>query len=165
MADKNNEDLPRFVIPEKKVDTSWKEEMKKEREAAKAKAASEPPPAAKGAKAPTGGGGGGAGRTETSKAFVNFIAGLIQQVLMQLGKMENPFSSGGEIDLEGARYTIDLLSVLQEKTQGNLSAKEEQILTESIRDLRLHYVETVKAVESQAMNQAQPGQPGAEPPM
>jgi hypothetical protein len=154
MADQSkNGDLPRFVVPEKKVDTSWKEEMRREREAAKAKAAAEPSPAAgeKGSAA------GGAGPTETSKVFVNFVAGLIQQVLMQLGKMENPFAAGGEIDLEGARYTIDLLGVLQEKTKGNLSAKESQILAESIRDLRLHYVETVKAVESQVNKQPQPG--------
>jgi hypothetical protein len=47
-----------------------------------------------------------------------------------------------------AKHAIDLLSVLEEKTKGNLSAEEKQILESLLFDLRLRYVEAVKAGSS-----------------
>ncbi len=148
--EQNKEEQPGIIIPKKKVDSSWKEEVRKEKEKLRADEAEKAAEAgAKGSKkaAPTG---------EPNKIFLNFIAGLIQQVLMQLGKMENPYGGGQDVDLEGAKYTIELLTVLKEKTDGNLVAKEEQALAESLRELKFHFIETAKAMEEQLTQQAPP---------
>ena len=47
-------------------------------------------------------------------------------------------------NLELARFTIDLLDVLDAKTKGNLSEEENQILQKSLADLRLFYVKTAE---------------------
>jgi hypothetical protein len=149
--------IPRFRVTEKKVDSSWKEEVRKEREAAQAAAAK----GGKGAAAPVARTGGPAG---ASKVFVNFLAQLVQQGLVQLGHVENPFSGQREVDLDGARYTIDLLAVLQQKTKGNLSEQEQRMFTESLRELQLQYVGVAQAVGRQMKEQMQREQKGGKPP-
>ncbi len=174
MAEEPKDDaLPSFRIIEKKVDSSWKEEMRKERELA-AKGLSTAPADRAGAGAGPGtqagpkraekpekeaaGAAGGTGKP--SKVFVNFLAGLVQQTLMQLGRMENPFTGQSELDLEGARYTIELLAVIQEKTKGNLAAEETRVLGESLRDLKFQYVEIANEVARQMQEQVKKG-PGS----
>jgi hypothetical protein len=49
-----------------------------------------------------------------------------------------------------AKHAIDLLTVLEEKTKGNLSSEEEQILESLLFDLRLRYVEALKTVSAGA---------------
>ena len=156
-----NEEVPRIRFVEKKVDSGWKEEIRKEREAAKqGQAPSAPPPGlpkpgapaakpgapAKERPAPAGGAG------QPSKLFLSFLAQLVQQGLMQLGQVENPFTNQREVDLEGARFTIELLAVLQEKTKGNLADQESRMLSEAVRELQLQYVEIAQAVNRE-MNQ------------
>ena len=46
-------------------------------------------------------------------------------------------------DLEGARHTIDLMGVLQEKTRGNLTLEEQRLLENSLTELRFRYVQAV----------------------
>ncbi|MCY3020164.1 MAG: DUF1844 domain-containing protein, partial [Planctomycetota bacterium] len=130
--------IPAFRVSDKKVDESWKEEVRREREAA-AKAAgdaaarTEAPPAAPGAgkreAAPQAPATSGAApekpaqmgpEQQQSKVFMTFLAGLAQQALMQLGDIQNPFSGQQEVDLQGARYTVELLNTLRAKTKGNL---------------------------------------------
>jgi hypothetical protein len=168
-----NEEIPRFRFAEKKVDSSWKEEIRKEREAAKeapppapsAPSAPSPAPAhaptaapsAKGAApgkpaAAAAPGAAGATGVQPSKLFLTFLAQLVQQCLMQLGQVENPFTNQRELDLEGARFTIELLAILQEKTKGNLAEQEARMLGEAVRELQLQYVEISQAV-SREMNQ------------
>jgi hypothetical protein len=152
--EKEKEDLPRFRVFEKKVDSSWKEEVRKERAASSAGEEDGDPKAAGGKAA-------GSGKTpKESKIFVHFLASMIQQGLMQLGRMENPFTGQREVDIEGARYTIDILTTLQEKTAGNLAPQEDRVLKESIRDLRFQFIEISKAVEKQVKAQGAktPGQ-------
>jgi len=47
-------------------------------------------------------------------------------------------------DLEGARHSIDLLGMLQEKTRGNLTLEEQRLLENSLTELRFRYVEAVE---------------------
>lgn len=74
---------------------------------------------------------------------INF-AGLIQDLfatgMMQLGAELQP-GQPGQLDLEGARETIDLLGLLQQKTHGNLEEREERLLTSVLYELRMAYVE------------------------
>ena len=172
-----NNELPRFKAPEKKVDTSWKDEIRKERELAKqqaeqpgragpapasaAKAApGAPAKAGKAAEAPASGPGQAAGEgAKPNKIFLNFLTGLVQQAFMQLGLIENPYTGGRDMDLEGARYTIELLAVIQEKTKGNLAQQEERALAEAIRELKLQYVEITNEVNRQMQEQIKKAPP------
>lgn len=76
--------------------------------------------------------------------FIALITSLASTCWMQLGKVPNPVSNKIEKDLENAKFTIDLLRTLREKTQGNLTSEEEQILLSVITDLELNYAEEIK---------------------
>jgi hypothetical protein len=164
MSDDANEDIPKFRFVEKKVDTSWKDEVRKEREAASKEAASAPKsssPDGAGATAgktanakPAAAAAGPAKAGEPSRIFLEFLAQIVQQGLMQLGAMESPFTGQREVNLEGAQFTIELLGALQEKTKGNLVDQENRMLTEALRELQLHYVEVAQAVREQMQKQA-----------
>ncbi|MCZ7648401.1 MAG: DUF1844 domain-containing protein [Planctomycetota bacterium] len=168
-------EVPAFRIPKKKVDESWKEEVRKEREALKeaAPAPGGPKSAAPGGKPAARPAADAAARAEAdeteadesgaqpNRIFLNLIASLAQQALMQLGQMENPFSGRREVDLEGARQTIDLLDALKEKTRGNLAELEERTLTDAARELQFHYVEIARKVAAQMKARGQGRPPGA----
>ena len=188
MSDKPEEkkdEIPAFRITEKKVDDSWKEEMRREKLAAAAKAQPAQPPAreasrpapespaaeaapdqepatdetgpqAKPAAKPTG----TPQEQAQQKIFMSFISGLAQQALMQLGEMENPYTGQAELDLQGARYTVELLNTVLVKTKGNLSPEEEETLSGIIHDLKLRYVEVANEVQRQMAAQMQKGGPG-----
>lgn len=160
----SSEEIPVFRISEKKVDDSWKEEARREREAAaKAASSARPAPAeaspaaqsaeeasrAAGKPAQKEGGAKSAASDQAAKIFMNFLAGLAQQALMQLGEIESPFSGQRELDINGARYTLELLAVIQAKTKGNLSAEESQALGEALRDLKMRYIEVANEVQRQ----------------
>ncbi|MBI2060296.1 MAG: DUF1844 domain-containing protein [Nitrospirae bacterium] len=76
--------------------------------------------------------------------FDGFVRSLYTQIMIQLGLVENPLSSEMEVDVEGAKQTIDILDLLKEKTKGNLARQEEQVITEALTASRLAYVETTK---------------------
>jgi hypothetical protein len=63
--------------------------------------------------------------------------------LIALGQIENPLSGTLERNLEHAQFIIELLALLQEKTQGNLSAAESAQLNAALTELRLLYVESL----------------------
>jgi hypothetical protein len=65
--------------------------------------------------------------------------------MAQLGAVPDPASGQKQADLEGAKYTIEVLEVLEQKTVGNLSEPESQLLKEILFDLRLRYVQAAKA--------------------
>jgi hypothetical protein len=84
--------------------------------------------------------------------FERFMASLYMTAMLQMGLMRQ---QGGQpqVDIIGARQTIDTLSLLSEKTKGNLSAAEENFLQNSLYELRMAYVEVTNAL-------ARPPQPG-----
>jgi hypothetical protein len=65
--------------------------------------------------------------------------------MAQLGVVPDPTNGQKRVDLEGAKHTIELLEVLEQKTVGNLAEPESQLLKEILFDLRLRYVEAAKA--------------------
>lgn len=77
--------------------------------------------------------------------FLGLVAGLHMSAWMALGKVANPVTQKVERDLERAKETIDLLGVLEEKTQGNLHADESRLLQRMLYELRLNYVEELKS--------------------
>jgi len=72
--------------------------------------------------------------------FASFLISLGTQAFMHLGDIPNPLTQQREKDLPAAKQMIDLLGILQTKTQGNLTADEERLLQQLLLDLRLRYV-------------------------
>jgi hypothetical protein len=73
--------------------------------------------------------------------FATFLLSLGTSALIQLGEAPDPTTgSASTADLPSARQTIDLLGLLEEKTQGNLDESENHLLRHLLRDLRLHYL-------------------------
>ncbi len=73
-------------------------------------------------------------------SFTQFIGGFAVQTLVHLGRMSNPMTGETSVDLANAKYSIDILGILQEKTNGNLSGEEGEYLANLLRDLRMEYV-------------------------
>ena len=59
---------------------------------------------------------------------------------MLLGEVPNPYTNKKEEDLEAARHTVDILTILQEKTRGNLSKEEDQLLDSVLYELRMKFM-------------------------
>ena len=76
--------------------------------------------------------------------FATLVLSLGSSAIAYLGEVPAPGEEASERNLPMAKHAIDLLSVLQEKTRGNLSAEEGQVLESLLFDLRLRYVEAVK---------------------
>ncbi len=72
--------------------------------------------------------------------FATFIFSLNSSALVQLGMMDDPLSGKKTKDLAMAKQTIDILSMLEEKTRGNLDKDEAAMLKNILYDLRIHYV-------------------------
>ena len=76
--------------------------------------------------------------------FEALVSDLSKTAMFQLGLLQEP---GGELippDLPSARFTIDLLDELKEKTRGNLTPREGRLLEGILYELRLTYVEVQK---------------------
>ena len=77
--------------------------------------------------------------------FEKFIASIYMSALMQLG-LAAPQGEKPAVDLIGARQTIDTLAVLQEKTKGNLTPAEENMLQNLLYELRMAYLEVTNLI-------------------
>jgi hypothetical protein len=73
--------------------------------------------------------------------FAALVSMLTTQALFALGLLQVKGQEKREPDLELAKYNIDMLQTLQEKTKGNLSAEEETVLSNTLNDLRMGYVQ------------------------
>ncbi|MFP4213026.1 MAG: DUF1844 domain-containing protein [Desulfohalobiaceae bacterium] len=70
-----------------------------------------------------------------------FILSLGSSVLAHLGEVPDPSTGQTNQNLELARHTIDILGVLEEKTQGNLTPDEDNLLKNLLFELRMKYVQ------------------------
>jgi hypothetical protein len=84
--------------------------------------------------------------------FERFLASLYMTAMLQLGLMRQQ-GAQPQVDIIGARQTIDTLSLISEKTKGNLTPAEANFLQNSLYELRMAYVEVTNAL-------ARPPQPG-----
>jgi hypothetical protein len=82
---------------------------------------------------------------EFEMTFERFLASLYMTAMLQLGMMHEQ-GQQPHIDIIGARQTIDTLSLLAEKTKGNLTAQEQNFLQNSLYELRMAYVEVTNAL-------------------
>ena len=72
--------------------------------------------------------------------FAALISMLTTQALFALGLLQIKGQEKRQPDLEMARYNIDMLETLEEKTKGNLTKEEEIVLANTLSDLRMGYV-------------------------
>lgn len=110
---------------EKKVDEDWKEEVREEREVAHETQGQEQPPQRGPLPMPN---------------FSFLVTSLAMQVLMSFGEIPSPVTGKPNLDLEQAKHGIDTLGVLEEKTRGNLTEEEDNLLQTTLYDLRVRYV-------------------------
>jgi len=90
-------------------------------------------------------------RKQRDKALlVNLVMMLASTVMQQLGKVVNPLTGKTQIDLKGAEATIDMIEMLEAKTNGNRDADEDKLLQEALSTCRLNFVETAKDQPEQA---------------
>jgi hypothetical protein len=78
--------------------------------------------------------------------FSAFIEPLIAQAYMSLGMLRNPYEPEAKIDAGAARQMIEILSLLKEKTRGNLTREEDDFLSTHVADLKLAYVQRTKTL-------------------
>ena len=72
--------------------------------------------------------------------FAALVSMLTAQALFALGLLQVKGQEEKEPDLELAKYNIDMLQTLQEKTKGNLAEEEEKVLENTLNELRMGYV-------------------------
>lgn len=85
----------------------------------------------------------------------NLITMFTSSAWCQLGKMQNPVDGKIKKDLQNAKVTIDMLLMLRDKTKGNLTNKEEEMLTSTISNLQINYADEVAKPELKDENEKQ----------
>ena len=72
--------------------------------------------------------------------FAALISMLVTQAFFAMGLLQVKGQEQKEADLELAKYNIDMLETLEEKTKGNLTKEEEKVLASTLNELRMGYV-------------------------
>lgn len=72
--------------------------------------------------------------------FTTLVISLNNSALLHLGELADPETGQQSRDLPLAKHSIDTLCLLQDKTQGNLTANESELLQNILYDLRMRYV-------------------------
>jgi len=117
------------------VDEDWKAEAQREKEilAAQEEAEKKKPQEEKQARGPL-----------PQGNFAALISMLTTQALFALGLLQVKGQEKRVPDLELAKYNIDMLEILEEKTKGNLTKEEETVLSNTLNELRMGYVKVAE---------------------
>ena len=78
--------------------------------------------------------------------FATHVNSLVTQVFMALGGMEDPRTKRRYMDLDLAKYHIDTLAMLEQKTKGNLAEDEKRLLDQGLYECRMQYVHVAQSV-------------------
>ena len=84
--------------------------------------------------------------------FRGLLGILASQALMGLGMHQDPSGKGVMVDLEGAKFAIDLLEVINKKTEGNLTDEEGAEIKQLLQELQARFVQIAELVTSQMQN-------------
>jgi len=116
------------------IDEDWKQEAQKEKDILaaqeKAEEEEEPKKGERGALPPGN--------------FAALVSMLVTQAMFAMGVIKVEGQEDKEPDLEMAKYNIDILGTLVEKTKGNLTEDEEKVLNDTLSQVRMAYVQVVK---------------------
>ena len=78
---------------------------------------------------------------QNSIMFISLVSSLSSQAWIQMGKMKNPATDKIERNLDAASMSIDMLAMLKEKSSGNLSDEENNLLVSTLSDIRMNFVQ------------------------
>jgi hypothetical protein len=78
--------------------------------------------------------------------LADFIEPLIAQAYMSLGMLRNPYEPKPKVDVGAARQMIEILTMLKEKTAGNLTVDEDDFLSTHLGELKLAFVQRTKSL-------------------
>jgi hypothetical protein len=120
----DKEDKPKII-----VDDDWKVQAQKEKEKLAQQAETK------------GEAEGGEPRELPPASFTTLVGSLVTQIYMAVGGYEDPRTRKRYVDLALAKHHVDMLSVLEEKTKGNLSEEEKKLLDNALYETRLQYVQ------------------------
>lgn len=139
-----SEDGPKIFI-----DEGWKAQVQREKEEAarKAEAAEAPAPAEAADEAPL-------EFDPDQPSFASLVGSLATQAMYALGLVADHESGQVMVNLDAARYTLDMLGVLVEKTEGNLTPEESRMLLQTTAELEQAFAVRVQQFQEQAMRQA-----------
>jgi len=140
------ENEPKIII-----DEDWKTQVQKEKEAAKKAAEQGGVQEAEGKAESTEG---EKEREDVNSQFVSLISGLATQALLALGLIAVEGQKQVTVDIGQARFLIDTLIMLRDKTKGNLTHAEEADLTQTIGELQQAYVARAQQAQQTAMKQS-----------
>ena len=82
--------------------------------------------------------------SEFEPNFSIFLTSLGMQAMIFLGEMPNPVNNETKVEIVRAKYMIDSIAMIKDKTQGNLSAEEGKLIDDILYGLRLKYAEKNK---------------------
>ena len=85
------------------------------------------------------------GAKEGGPRFLDLVQSLQMGAMVGLGLLQGPDGKRPPVDLPAAKDAIDLLGILQEKTKGNLTKEEEEVLREGLYHLRMGYMAMINA--------------------
>jgi hypothetical protein len=118
----------------KRVDEDWKRRAQAEKELDAMKVGSGPAPAAGAPGAPP------KPDARTHPLFGGLVESLASQALMFMGAMRDPMTGQAHQDFQQAQAMIEMLGMLDEKTKGNLSKEESEMLKQVLDEVRMHFV-------------------------
>ncbi len=137
------------MVEDKRIDDDWKRRASEEKAKIAAQLDVDPVAAT-----PEGGGeaapAAGMPPAEPDALFPSLVQQLAYPALMALGQIPDPRTGERMLDLNLAKETIDLLSLLEKKTTGNRAAEEDKMLRDLLRDLQMAYSQTVQAAQKAA---------------
>jgi Domain of unknown function (DUF1844) len=113
--------------------------------------------AAKGGAGQAAGGGAGSRRPLPGADFQTLVSTMVTQAMYTLGMIPDPQTGQRVAMLDLARHHIDMLGVLEQKTEGNLSDDEKKLLATALYELRMQYVQ----LSQQAIREQTGGAPGS----
>jgi len=74
-------------------------------------------------------------------SFEVIVSTFATQAAVALGQVPNPMTGKAEVDMAHAKFAIDLMTILEEKTKGNCEEEEEKMLADVLYRLRMLYVD------------------------
>ena len=78
--------------------------------------------------------------------FADFVEPLIAQAYVSLGMLRDPYGQKPKIDVGAARQMIEILTMLKDKTAGNLTPDEDDFLSTHLGELKLAFVQRTKSI-------------------
>ncbi len=100
---------------------------------------------------------------EKELVFVQLISSLYTSTMQHLGKLMNPITGQVDKNLDAAKATIELVNMLKEKTKGNLSQKESEVINNALANMQMNYVDEVKRSEQSPEKAGKEEQPEGKP--